>query len=359
MRCCLWKGSVCFLLGLCLGTGMLKGQGLPQWSAEDRDLLKSGELVVGAMLLVDDSNSGNESSDSPEGSEPMNLIEPVESAEPEADIEAQLIPDEYLDDYFDKTPESYLVDPQRLFSNQETLDREGFLKYYANESEVDIRIYLFEGKQEMPHSYSLARLIEEKYVDGPLTAVVFYFLGNPGRNELLFGGDGADLVGAEQLRKMLESAQIKALEKSDLSAQMESFIVQLSISTYWVEQTVLEARRAGELVDGHENPIDVLADPGQLAPAKASQIEELLAVIQPYLYQILGGLVSLITVVLVVIKLWVMWRRSRRYRFPVLNLPRRLGADYAAGVGAVMGFHNKLDSPSCQRDQLPDYLTRL
>jgi len=42
-----------------------------------------------------------------------------------------------------------------------------------------------------------------------------------------------------------------------------------------------------------------------------------------------------------------------------MELPRRLGADYAAGVGAVLAFHNKLGSPSSQRDQVPDYLTRM
>lgn len=51
--------------------------------------------------------------------------------------------------------------------------------------------------------------------------------------------------------------------------------------------------------------------------------------------------------------------RSKSYLFPVMETPQRLGASYAAGIGAVLAFHSKRGSPSSQRNPMPDYLTRV
>lgn len=51
--------------------------------------------------------------------------------------------------------------------------------------------------------------------------------------------------------------------------------------------------------------------------------------------------------------------RSKHYLFPLIETPQRLGANYAAGIGAVLAFHSKVGSPSSQRNQVPDYLTRV
>jgi len=331
-------------------------QSLPQWSPEDHTRLKRGELIVGAAILVDDFN-GVSGEDVAEAVQPPlepvapDVVDPLELDLEDNANEARVIPEEYLDDYFSKVPDTYLLDPQRLFSNQETLDREGFLEYYADESEVDIRIYLFAADQEVPWIYSLKQLVDERYADGPLTAVVYYFLGNPARNELMFGGKGSELVMAERLRKMLDVAKIKAMEKSDSAAQMESFIIQLSISTYWVEQMIALAQS--------DESSEVMAALSAKQGRKPAIAPEPWTSLQPFLWHAVLGTLGAIVLLVVLGAGWVVWRRSRRYYFPVLELPVRLGADHAAGIGAVMGFHNKLDSPSSQRDKIPDFLTRI
>ncbi|NWK57356.1 hypothetical protein HW115_17180 [Verrucomicrobiaceae bacterium N1E253] len=333
---------------------------MPQWSEEDRQLLEKGELVVGGVLLVEDPAAGasirQETETSAEqGGAPVDLVESsgvLEVDVPEARVRLEPVPDQFLSSYFSAAPESYLIDPQRLFSNQETLDREGYLKYYADESEIDVRVYMFDAHQEIPAPYTLGRLVEGTFVDGPLTAVVFYYLGQPERSELLFGGEGAAEVSNEELCKILESAKIKALEKSDASTQMESFLIQLSISTYWMEQDILERTKQVAEARG-------ALDESKGDTEEAGETEGTFELIQPYLwYGImgLGGVALTLVSLLLIVRLWL---RSRRYHFPVLDIPKRLGADYAAGVGSVIGFHNKTDSPSSQRDQIPDYLTRL
>lgn len=348
---------------LVASAGHVLSQSLPQWSPEDQARLKKGELIVGAAILVDDVSEGSEES---AGEKVADVVPPAPDLEsspevidvleqdPENDeklTNQKLIPDEYLDDYFAQAPASYLIDPQRLFSNQETLDREGFLVYCADESEIDVRIYLFSADQVVPPLYSLKTLVDDRYADGPLTAVVYYFLGNPGRNELMFGGKGAGLVKAERLRKMLDVAKIKAMEKSDSAAQMESFIVQLSISTYWVEQMMASALA--------EQSAQAMAASSENKGGAVASSPGIWASIEPYFLYALVGILSVFAVIGATVGGWVIWRRSRRYSFPVLDLPVRLGANHAAGIGAVMGFHNKLDSPASQRDQIPDFLTRI
>ena len=121
-------------------SGSVKGQGLPQWSPEDRDLLKKGEILAGTSLFVEEAANETQphSGGSTESPGSFSLTIPV----PDSDLDIEVlnfdnasrmteIPEIYLSDYFTKRPETYLIDPQRLLTNQETIDREGFLKYYA------------------------------------------------------------------------------------------------------------------------------------------------------------------------------------------------------------------------------------
>ncbi|MEK6196108.1 MAG: hypothetical protein N2F24_17990, partial [Deltaproteobacteria bacterium] len=317
----------------------LLAQSLPTWGNEDRARLKKGELVPGAALLVEVPPERPEPRVAPEPEVPS--LEPVV---PEPDYDPKVIPDEYLGDYFStstSSSEGYLIDPQRLLSMQESLDREGFLEYHADDSEVDIRMYLFDAQQEIPPPYTLQKLVRDRYSDGPLSAVVFCFLGDPSRNVLAFGGEGAMPIPIKDVRKMLESAQMKAQEKSDPSAQVESFIVQLSIRLYWFEKALAEARVAATPVTGGtthstREKKERSASPGVMAKVK------------PYFFYAVVGFSGFALSVFAIGLAWVLWTRSRTYHFPVLEPPHRLGADYAAGVGAVLAFHNKLGSPSSQ-----------
>lgn len=343
--------------------GVALGQALPVWSEADLARLKKGEIIAGADILVDDPDTLPLPRIAPEPEVPS--IEPVE---PELEYDPTEIPQVYLADYFLSSPESYLIDPQRLLSMQESLDREGFLEYHADDSEVDVRMYLFDAQQKIPPPYSLQKLVNERYKGGSLTAVVFCFLGDPSRNQLAFGGEGASGLTRSDSRKILESAQMKAMEKSDPAMQVESFIVQLSIRLYWLEKeqaasqaavakssSAANAARAGAAADVGSNK----GSGGSSGGASGHPSGGLVAKVKPYLLYALGGGVGILLVCAGLFLSWRLWQRSRTYHFPVLDIPTRLEANYAAGVGAVMAFHNKLGSPSSQRDQVPDYLTRM
>lgn len=321
-------------------------QSLPKWTDVDRARLQKGEIIVGTILLVDD----------PKVSELPKVDKDVIVAVPEPEIpeppyDPTEIPEEFIKGYFASKPSGFLVDPQRLLSKQETDDREAFLEYHAEESIVDIKLYLFDSEQQIPSEYTLHRLVEEQYADGELTAVIFYYLGNPSRNQLAFAGKGAEEMTTEGIRRILESSILKAEEKSDPSDQIEAFVVQTSIKLYWIERAITEEQEQQRIASAV--PTKPSSDtPKPEKPGMADQIKPFLL----YLAVAVGG------VLLTVVGLcgsFLLWKKNRKYHFPVLELPRRLGADYAAGVGAVIAFHNKQGSPSSQRDQVPDYLSRV
>ena len=345
---------VAWVTVLAAGAVIAESLPLPVWSEQDRARLRSGELVAGAAILVEDSSQVVLPKVPPEPELPS--MEPVE---PVPEYDPVVIPEEFLADYFVTQPRSYLVDPQRLLSKQESLDREGFLEYHANDSELDIRMYLFDAQQQIPEPYTIQNLCRDRYAGEPLTAVVFCYLGDPSRTEIGFGGDGAAEISTSERRKMLESAMIKAMEKSDPSMQLESFIVQLSIRLYWLERERIK-KRALAAAENDLTGSDRGEESASLAGGQPDKPEAgPAAMVRTYTLFIVAGLLGFISLCVGLWLAWSTWMRSRRYHFPVFEVPERLGANYAAGVGAVIAFHRKLGSPSSQRDQVPDYLTRV
>lgn len=340
---------LCLYLALIALSQQLSGQALPAWSDEDRARLKRGEIIPGAILLIDELPAENKTPQPAPDPEVPSLPEVV----PEPPYDPELIPDVFLSDYFSKSPSGYLIDPQKLFSRQEGMDREGFLAYHAVESEVEIRLYLFDAQQVIPDQYTLQELAQEQYSDTELTAVVFCFLGDPSRNQLAFGGKLAGELETLEIRRILESALLKGMEKSEPAAQVEAFVIQLSIKLYWMEQTLIK-NKDEELAGATTANKTPTSDTGREASGEPAGI---IARLKPYfLYMTVAG-GSLLLIVIGIVGIFLLWKKNRRYHFPVLDMPRRLGADYAAGVGAVIAFHNKYGSPSNQRDQVPDYLT--
>ena len=272
----------------------------------------------------------------------------------------EFIPDEFLPVYFSSAPEDHLVNPQRLLSMQETMDCKGFLDYHANDSELDIIMYIFDGSQQIPDPYSIEWLCREQYTDEPLTAVVFCFLGNPARNQIAFGGEGAAEVSPRAVRRMLDSARIKAMEKSEPAAQLEAFVEQLSIRLYWLEKEREESRAVAavnelDAAKGASLYFDALSGDD----TKGLQGGKPVDMIKGYATYVVAGCLGLLSLCGGLLLAWSLWSRSRSYHFPVFDPPQRLGAKYAAGVGAVLAFHSELGSPSNQRSKISNYLTRM
>jgi hypothetical protein len=311
---------------------------MPAWRDEDRKALEKGEILPGLDLLTDEAPEvPAEASDVPSPTDEE--IATAENESPEVD-------EKFLNDYFGARPASYLVDPQSLLGTKDARDRESFLKYHSGDSEVDLFVYLFDGHQAIPSGVREEEVVERFFSEGKPAVVVYYYLGAPQKSDIYVSPLLSETVSAAEQRRALISSVEEALEKPEALAQFEAFCVQLSIRIYWME------RAAGLVKDGPAAPVARIAR--QETPAKAESPAVLQAKAWGERYGVPAGI--MLSALLVVAGGLAIVRRRARFRFPSFEVPPRLGGSHAAGIGAVISFGSTTQSPSSQRNDVPNYL---
>jgi hypothetical protein len=171
-------------------------------------------------------------------------------------------------------------------------------------------------------------------------------MGTPQRSVLYLSPSLTDAVSVAEQRRALESSIMQAITQPDPSAQIDAFLIQMSIQIYWMERMVGGGVKAR---DGTRNPVKKAK-----APEKKSAIWEKL---RPQLESARRFAFPAEVLAAALVSGWVMsaWlRRRARYRFPEWNIEPRLGGAHAAGVGAVISFASAAGSPIAQRDQMPE-----
>lgn len=318
---------------------------LPSWSIEELERIRSGEIELGTTLFIDEIGDSSYA----DLFEPLEV--PDEGAESIAEEEYPVdIGEEFLSPYFDGRPASYLVDPQGLLSMQELQDRQSFLEYHAGDSQIDLYIYIFDEKQEVPPECEISSIFKRHYSRGKgLTALVFYYMGAPDRSTMVMSPDVYSVVPQIAVKGALISAKQQGKTKSEPASQLENFSTGLSIRLYWMERELAEAAGKGELVaSGNQEllVVDAEENPIVKTPKKPKTLLTLV----------------LVSTGLVVIALWFFClkaQRSRSYLFPEVEVKPLLAAPHAAGVGAVIHFANDTLPPSVQKEQVPDYLRKM
>lgn len=317
---------------------------LPAWNGSGADEAAM-ERLIGALLPEDEEVDPGE---------PLLEMEPAGLAADGIAMETSPyspVPVEFWPAYFGERPSSFLIDPQGLLGPPDFRGRLQFLNYHAEDSEIDLYVYLFAGDQEIPGEVRDEELIERHFADGRPAAVVFYFIGEPERAELRFSPELAARIPPAQRRRALENPVIQASRQTIPAQQFEAFLIQMSIRLFLMEN--LLEREAAEKSDAPPaTPEDMHAADG------SSPLMEFLG---PYLEIAHRHLVPALLIggglLVVACTLW--WTRRRaRYRFPDFEVEPRLGGAHAAGVGAVISFASPTEPPTHHRDAMPDYLKR-
>ncbi|NNC88863.1 MAG: hypothetical protein HKN82_10445 [Akkermansiaceae bacterium] len=317
---------------------------LPKWDEEDVEKLRTGEIVPGQELLREVLGDLVPPTLPPE-------VEP-ESPPPEPEVPSleqfpSEIDSEFLGEYFARRPAGFILDPQELLSRQEFLDRVSFLEYHAGDSEVDLYVYLFDARQELPEGVTIESVFSQNFADGGPTALVFYFLGMPEKAQMVVSDAIRASVTAEELQRARKAAIQEAFEKSDPADQLDNFSVELSIRLYWFEKamTIPEATPATATSEGAPS---ARVEPPEPEPQRIKPLLRGVGILS--FLALAGGLGWLGRLIA---------DRRMRYVFPDLDGGPLLGAPHAAGVGAVVSFSSSQLSPSQQRDEVPDYLQKM
>ena len=339
-----------FLLGLVLGCSLLQARNevpLPAWNEQERkDLEKSG-WDLKALVLTDEAEP-----DTPPDPAliPLEMVKPaldVATAEPSPAIR---IPEKYLESYFGARPQTYLVDPQNLLQRRAARDRLGMiLKDHANDSAIDLFIYVFNKGQAIPSEVRDEELIERFFSEGRPAMIAFYYLGAPQQSTLYLSPALTDGVPAAEQRRALQSAIMQASDKATPDDQLEAFAVQLAMRIYWMER----------LLGGNTTAGDDAQQRGQTRPPKPAKktsfwLTEKWAELRLFGQAlalpgmaVAGALASALG-----IGVWLRWRAT--YQFPVFAVEPRLGGNHAAGAGALICFSSVAPPPQSQREQVAE-----
>lgn len=310
---------------------------LPVWDPEDKKAMEHGDYVPGLLLLTEDAP--------PEPAKPdlaPPTAEEIAHAQPSPEVAEQ-----YLEAYFGARPVHFLVDPQGLLGKKETRDRENFLQYHSGDSAIDLFVYLFDGHQEIPSEVREEEIVERHFSGGKPAVVVYYYLGAPQKSDIYVSPAISEAVSAAEQRRALTSSVEEALEKPDKGAQLEAFCVQLAIRIYWME------RAAGLVTEPAVTPQLRPVAKAQHAPkADSPLVAKAKGIATEW-----GPPAGIMTAALLIVAGGLSFAQRRmRYRFPVFEVPPRLGGGHAAGIGAVISFGSTTQSPSSQRNDVPDYL---
>lgn len=314
---------------------------LPSWSPEDKAALKKGTLVPGADLLVE------ESAAAPAPKAPVAPPKPEEVTP--AVVATPVVGEQYLEAYFGERPAKFLVDPQGLLSAKDARDRENFLDYHSSDSAIDLFVYLFDGHQEIPSEVREEEIVERHFSSGKPAVVVYYYLGAPAKSDIYVSPLISDAVSAADQRRALVSSVEAAREKPDKVAQLQAFCVQLAIRIWWMEQA------AGLVTESDPPPqfLPLVKEEKKEKEGHSSVIAAKVKAVASEWGPMAGIMGSIVTIIIVGLSIA---RQRTRCRFPVFEVPPRMGGAHAAGIGAVISFGSTTQSPSSQRNEVPDYL---
>ena len=326
--------------------------GLPQWNEADWDALKNGDLIPGSTIFgeiaLERLLSGKQ--------DPIALHPNVREIPDEIPFKEELstkVNDMFLSRYFHDAPESFLVDPQDLLTGMEKEDREDFLKFHADDSGLDLYVYLFDAKQQIPVGESLNGVILDHFEEKGSAAVIFYFMGDPNRAELSFSENLGEIISRGSKRDLLKLSIEEALEHEEPLAQLEHFSSQLSLRLYWLEKALREEGVLKGLEKGH-----VLAgDTGEEESFTLALWRDFKGNSEAF-YPVVISFCFASAVGLFVLSRYLI-DRKRVFVFPDAQGSPLLGAPHAPGVGSIISYANRTQPPSLQRDNFPDYLQRM
>lgn len=318
---------------------------LPSWSIDELERIRSGEIELGTALFLEEIGGSSYK----DLFEPLDIPEDLPELPPEDEYPVE-IGEEFLATYFAGRPAGYLVDPQGMLSMQEQQDRLSFLEYHAGDSQIDLYIYLFDEKQEVPPEGEIESIFKRHFLRGDgLSALVYYYVGDPSRSTMVMSPKVYSVVPGTAVKGALIYAKQQAQTKSEAASQLESFSTGLSIRLYWMERELMEAAGKGHLFTDQDDEL-VVVKADETKVDTASRDSKVLAAF------------GLISVAILAVGLWLAYLRMQRRKthlFPEVEVKPLLAAPHAAGVGAVIHFANATLPPSVQKEQVPDYLRKM
>ncbi|MDA7921855.1 zinc ribbon domain-containing protein [Verrucomicrobiales bacterium] len=267
--------------------------------------------------------------------------------EPLPPIEGQL-----ADLYFQHAPVDFLVDPQRLLTEQKSNDIKRFLEFHSDESEFHIYIMVLGETQSLPEDIDIKKLHQEWFSDRP-TVVMLYYREHPEMTELVFN----DNVRADLSKSVFERIRQNCLREGgatdDAPDQVEKMSIELSIQLYWLSRLTEQDGSAAQEKAAETSVHDMVASADapellrEYAPGIFIEDPSRVVTLMLTLAMIVAGIVVFAMAGWLVL----LWRSrdsmsGKPLLFPNFKIVPRLGGEFSGGGFASMSFELNDNSSS-------------
>lgn len=272
------------------------------------------------------------------------FVVPQEVVEEEAYEPLPPLEGELADLYFAHAPVEFLIDPQRLLTEQKSNDIMRFLEFHAEESKIRIYVMAIGENQKLPEGVDLQALHQKWFSDDP-AVIMLYYREKPDLTELVFNESIRNSLPKSVFDRILQNCLREGAVADLAPDQVEKMAIELSIQLYWLSRLMEKENPADSLLVTASSVHEMMAseDAPELLREYAPGIfiDETSKVVSMIvtLVVVLGGLAMIGCIGWV-----VMWWRGREslsgepLLFPEFALPRRLGGEYCGGGFVGMSF---------------------
>lgn len=294
-----------------------------------------GEVAVGAS-----DPSLQRVRENPDGTffVPEEVVE-TEAFEPLPPLEGEL-----ADMYFATPPVDFLIDPQRLLTEQKSNDIMRFLEFHADESPIRIFVMAVGENQKIPEGIDLEDLHEKWFSDSP-TVVMLYYREQPQLTELVFNASIRDSLPKSVFDRILQNCLREGAVADLAPDQVEKMAIELSIQLYWLSRLMKQEGTDEQKLSAASSVHELMA---------SRDAPELLREYAPgiFIHERSKALSIAVTLIIVLGALtlfgfagWiVLWWRAREgvsgepLLFPDFRIAKRLGGEFSGGGFVSMSF---------------------
>lgn len=269
---------------------------------------------------------------------PEEIVE-EEAYEPLPPLEGEL-----ADLYFAHAPVEFLIDPQRLLTEQKSNDIMRFLEFHADESKIRIYVMAIGENQKVPSDVDIQALHQKWFADSP-AVLMLYYREQPQQTQLVFNESIRSSLPKSVFDRILQNC-LREGSVADLAPdQVEKMAIELSIQLYWLGRLMEQENKDDSALVAASSVHEMMASPDapellrEYAPGIfIDESGKMLSVILTFVF-VLGGLCVVGCVAWI-----VMWWRGREnvsgepLLFPEFRIARRLGGEFCGGGFISMSF---------------------
>ncbi len=269
---------------------------------------------------------------------PQEVVE-EEAYEPLPPLEGEL-----SDLYFAYAPVDFLIDPQRLLTEQKSNDIKRFLEFHSDESEFRIFVMAVGETQKIPADIDIEALHKKWFSDSP-TVLMLYYREQPQLTQLVFNESVRTVLPKSVFDRILQNTLREGGVTELAPDQVEKMAIELSIQLYWLSKLMEHENKDDQARAANSSIHEMIA---------SSDAPELLREYAPGIFiEDTSKVISLVfTLVIVIGGLsligligWgvLAWRGRENVSgqpllFPEFRISPRLGGEFSGGGFVGMSF---------------------